>query len=413
MPTSFLNPRQPWQGRRIVLGVTGSIAAYKAVSIARSLTSLGAEVDTILTDGASHFVCPISFEGVTGRRSSSDLFSVNNTALHISLGIEADVVCIAPATADFIARVSLGRANDLLSTTLLATKAPVIVCPAMNTNMYLHTQTQKNLKYLKDQLSYTVAGPAEGPLAHGENEGLGRMLEPDEIIEEIGKALVGPSPLTGREVLVTAGPTEEPIDPVRFISNRSSGRMGFAIAQAAHRLGASVRLISGPVALPDPYGVDVVRVTTAKEMLASVLDFLPKADVTVFAAAVSDYGVANVSTEKIKRSQGNTPPNLDLMENPDIVLDTLDIRKEKSITVGFALETESLLENAREKLERKQFDFVVANSASEKGAGFDVETNRVTLLFPSGRNKEVPLMSKHDVSEVIMSQILELLSNQS
>lgn len=412
MSTGFLNPRQPWKGRRIVLGVTGSIAAYKAVAIARSLTSLGAEVDAVLTDGARHFVSPLSFEGVTGRRSLTDLFSVENSALHINLGSEADVVCVAPATADFISRASQGRANDLLSTTLLATRAPVLICPAMNTNMYTHPQTQENLKHLTDHLSYRVAGPGVGPLAYGENQGLGRMLNPEEIIEEIGRVLVSPSLLTNKVVLVTAGPTEESIDPVRFISNRSSGRMGFAIAQAAYRLGASVRLISGPVTLPDPYGIDLVKVNTAQEMLASVSEYLPKADVSIFAAAVSDYRPRSVNDKKIKRSKENTAYALDLIENPDVSLDTLGDRKEDSITVGFALETESILENAKKKLKRKQFDFLVANSATEVDAGFDVETNRVILLFPGGRCEEVPLMTKHEVSEVVLSHILQLLENR-
>tara|TARA_B100000686_G_scaffold41833_1_gene43360 strand:- start:125431 stop:126672 length:1242 start_codon:yes stop_codon:yes gene_type:complete len=410
--TGFLSPRQPWQGRRVVLGVTGSIAAYKAIAIARSLTSLGAAVDTVLTDGARQFVSAISFEGVTGRDSATELFSVDKSALHISLGVEADVVCVAPATADFIARSSQGRANDLLSTTLLATKAPIVICPAMNTNMYTHPQTQRNLKYLSENLSYTVAGPAKGALAYGESEGMGRMLEPDEIIEEIGKALVGSSPLKDKVVLVTAGPTQESIDPVRFISNRSSGRMGFSIAQAAHRLGASVRLVTGPVALPDPYGVDTIRVNSAHEMLASVSEWLPQVDVSIFGAAVSDYGFEKIATNKMKRSEKKGPFILDLVENPDIALETKNERKAKSITVGFALETESLLGNARDKLERKQFDFIVANRADEEDAGFDSENNRVTLLFPDGRCEEVPLMSKHLVSEIIMGHILELLKDR-
>jgi len=412
LSTGFLSTRHPWQGRRVVLGVTGSIAAYKAVAIARSLTSLGAEVDAVLTHGARRFVSPLSFEGVTGRSASTELFSVENSALHINLGLEADIICVAPATADFISRASLGRANDLLTTTLLATRAPVVICPAMNTNMYTHPQTQTNLKHLIDHLSYGVAGPAVGPLAYGENHGLGRMLDSEEIIEEIGRALVGPSFLTNKKVLVTAGPTEESIDPVRFVSNRSSGRMGFAIAQAAYRLGAEVRLISGPVALPEPHGIDLVKVDTAQEMLASVAEHLPEADVSVFAAAVSDYRPKNIETRKMKRSEGNEAPVLDLMTNPDVVLDTLGNRKEKSIAVGFALETESVLENAQEKLERKQFDFLVANSATEEDAGFDVETNRVALLFPGGRCEELPLMTKHDVSEIIMRHILELLENR-
>ncbi len=413
MSTGFLSPRLPWQGSRVVLGVTGSIAAYKAVAIARSLTSLGAEVDTVLTGGARQFVSAISFEGVTGRKSLTELFSVDNSALHINLGMEADVVCVAPATADFIARASQGRADDLLSTTLLATKAPIVVCPAMNTNMYNHPQTQRNLRHLSEHLSYTVAGPGEGALAYGEDQGLGRMLEPAEIIEEIGKALVGDSPLKGKEVLVTAGPTQESIDPVRFISNRSSGKMGFAIAQSAHRLGGSVKLITGPVVLPDPHGVDTIRVSSTDEMLVSVSKHLKQADVSVFAAAVSDYGIDKVASNKIKRLEGEDQPVLDLVENPDITLETMEDRKNESIAVGFALETESLVENALEKLGRKQFDFIVANRADEQDSGFDTETNRATLLFSGGKCEEVPLMSKHNLADVILGHILELMKNRS
>ena len=405
----MLQPRRPWQGRRIVLGVTGGIAAYKAVQIARNLTRLGATVDTILTSGARHFVQPLSFEGVTGRPASTELFSTDGAALHIRTGSEADVVCVAPATADFLARAAQGRADDLLTTTLLATRAPVILCPAMNDLMFSHTQTQANVSYLSEVLSYRIAGPGVGPLAFSEGEGRGRMLEPDEIIEEIGRALVRPSSIRGKKIVVTAGPTRETIDPVRYMGNRSSGRMGFALAAAAWRRGAEVTVVTGPVALTYPYGVEVLRVESTEEMLATVSKELPEADVSFFAAAVSDYRVADHFPEKLKRSETGPEMVLTLTENPDIAGDTRDLRKKGSLSVGFALETESLLENARNKLKSKGFDLIVANNAEEPGSGFEVETNRVVLLDSRGEDKELPLLSKHEVAEMILDKVSELL----
>ncbi len=409
MPGSALHPRRPWRERRIVVGVTGGIAAYKAVQLARNLTRLGATVDAILTPGARRFVQPLSFEGVTGRSASTELFSTDGAALHIRIGSEADVVCVAPATADFLARAAHGRADDLLTTTLLATRAPVILCPAMNDRMFSHAQTQNNLSHLRDALSYRIAGPDVGPLAFGEGEGPGRMLDPDDIVEEIGRALVGRSALRGKRVLVTAGPTREPIDPVRYVSNRSSGRMGFALAAAAWRRGAEVTVVTGPVALADPYGVEVVRVESAGEMLKRVSEELPEADVSIFAAAVSDYRVADPSSAKLKRSETGPEMTLTLTENPDVAGETRALRKKGSLSVGFALETQSLMENARSKLESKGFDLVVANDAGEAGAGFDVETNHVILLDREGEIEDVPLASKHEVAETILDRVSQLM----
>ena len=409
MPANSLQPRRPWLDRRIVLGVTGGIAAYKAVQIARNLTRLGATVDTILTAGARRFVQPLSFEGVTGRPASTELFSTEGAALHIRIGSEADVVCVAPATADFLARAAHGRADDLLTTTLLATRAPVILCPAMNDRMFSHAQTQTNLSHLRDALSYRIAGPSVGPLAFGEGEGPGRMLDPDDIVEEIGRALVGPSALLGKKVLVTAGPTREAIDPVRYVGNRSSGRMGFALAAAAWRRGAEVTVVTGPVALTLPYGVEVVRVESAEEMFASVSKKLPDADVSIFAAAVSDYRVVDPFSAKLKRSETGPELTLTLTENPDVAGGTRDLRKKGSLSVGFALETECLVENARSKLESKGFDLIVANDVGEAGAGFEVETNRVTLLGAHGEGEELPLSSKHEVAEAILDRVSDLL----
>ena len=409
MPGTVLSPRRPWEGRRVVLGVTGGIAAYKAVQLARDLTRLGATVDAVLTRGAQRFIQPLSFEGVTGRPALTELFSAQGAALHIRLGLEADVVCVAPATADFLARAAQGRADDLLTTTLLATRAPVVLCPAMNDRMFAHPQTQANLAHLRDSLSYRVAGPAVGPLAFGEGEGPGRMLEPAGIVEEVGRALAGPSPLEGKSVLVTAGPTREAIDPVRFVGNRSSGRMGFALAAAAWRRGADVRVVSGPVALDDPHGVEVVRVETAREMFDDVATGLPEADVSIFASAVADFRPADAAPSKLKRADVGSELALTLTENPDVAGGTRERRKAGSIAVGFALETRSLLENGRKKLETKDFDLLVANDATEEGAGFDVETNRVTLLAPGKADEELPLLSKDEVAEIILDRVASLL----
>jgi len=409
LPGRVLHPRRPWEGRRIVLGVTGGVAAYKAVQLARDLTRLGAEVDAILTGGAQEFVRPLSFDAVTGRSTATELFSTEGAALHIKLGSEADVVCVAPATADLIARAAHGRADDLLTTTLLATRAPVLICPAMNDQMYSHPQTQANLRHLHEVLSYHIAGPGTGPLAAGEGSGPGRMLEPHEIVEEIGRALAGASPLRGKKVLITAGPTHEANDPGRFIGNRSSGRMGFALAAAAWRRGADVKVVAGPVALPDPYGVEVLDVETAREMLECVSEHLAEADVSVFASAVADYRPATPSEEKLKRADVGPETTLTLAENPDVAGETRAVRKAGSVSVGFALETHSLLENARAKLESKGFDLIVANEAEAEGAGFEVDTNRVLLLGADGETEELPLLAKDEVAEVILDRVSEIV----
>ncbi|MEQ1856412.1 MAG: bifunctional phosphopantothenoylcysteine decarboxylase/phosphopantothenate--cysteine ligase CoaBC [Longimicrobiales bacterium] len=409
MPGAELVPRRPWRGRRILLGVTGSIAAYKSIQLARDLTRLGAVVDVVLTDAAQQFVAPLSFEGVTGRRPLTDLFSAEGAALHVRLGMEVDVVCVAPATADFLARAAQGRADDLLCTTLLATRAPVVVCPAMNDRMFAHPQVQENLTHLRDELGYSIAGPAQGALAVGEGEGPGRMLEPAEIEEHIGRALGAGAPFLGRAVLVTAGPTREAFDPVRYIGNRSSGRMGYAVAQAAWRRGADVTLVSGPSSLEAPVGVQVVKVETAQEMYAAVAQHIGTADVTVFAAAVADYRPAEPRTDKLKRRQAGNDLAVALEANPDIAESTTDARKPGSVTVGFALETSDLLANAVKKLEAKRFDLVVANDATEEGAGFEVATNRVTVLTRDSEPVALPLLSKDEVAEEILDRVGHLL----
>jgi phosphopantothenoylcysteine decarboxylase/phosphopantothenate--cysteine ligase len=403
-----LVPRRPWQGRRVVLGVTGGIAAYKSIQVARDLTRLGAEVDVVLTASAQKFVAPLSFEGVTGRRPLTSLFSAEGSALHIRLGSEADAVCVAPATADFLARASQGRADDLICTTLLATRAPVVLCPAMNDRMFSHPQVQENLAHIRDRLGYAIAGPAEGALAVGEGEGPGRMLEPHQIEEAIGRAL-SEAGLSGRTVLVTAGPTHEPIDPVRYVGNRSSGRMGYAIAQAAWRRGAQVTLVSGPSALERPWGVDVIPVETAAEMHDAVMGLAAGVDVSIFAAAVADFRPVESSDRKMKRSEGGDELAISLTANPDIARESGAGAKRGSVRVGFALETHDLLENARGKLESKGLDLIVANYATEEGAGFGVATNRVTFVTADGDPEELPLLSKDEVAEELIDRIVTML----
>ena len=403
--------QRPWKDSRIVLGVTGSIAAYKSIQVARDLTQLGAKVDVVLTKSAQYFAPPLSFEGVTGRPALTDLFSAEGAALHVRLGQDTDALCVAPATADFLSRAAQGRADDLICTTLLATQAPVVICPAMNSQMFAHAQVQANLDHLKSKLGYTIAGPTEGALAAGEADGPGRMIEPWQVVEHLGRALAGTSPLTGKQVLVTAGPTREPVDPVRYIGNRSSGRMGYAIAQAAWRRGAEVYLVSGPSWMEPPVGVHLISVETALEMYDAVNHALPEMDVSVFAAAVADFRPDNPDDEKLKRADTEGDFAVSLTGNPDVAGDTVSRRKPGSVAVGFALETSDLIKNAEQKLIAKSFDLLVANDATDEGSGFDVPTNRVTILSPERDPEEIPLMLKPSVAEVIIDRICDRLAD--
>ena len=405
MPHRSLTPRPPWEGRRVVLGVTGGIAAYKAIQLARDLTRLGALVDTILTRSAEAFVTPLSFQGVTGRDVFTGFLSVRGTALHLSLGGEAEVVIVAPATADLLSRAAQGRADDLLTAVLLSTRSPVVIAPAMNSRMYAHPQTRRNIDHCREVLSYGIVGPEVGPLGVGEGNGPGRMVESDEICEHIGRALGAEGPFEGRSVLVTAGPTREPIDPVRFVGNRSSGRMGFAMAREAWLRGAEVTLITGPSSLPPPVGVSMRQVETATEMLLEVTDAVPTADFLFFSAAVSDFRPVEARSEKIKRSATDGALELNLIGNPDVALETRQLRKAGAIAVGFALETENLQASAAEKLKQKDFDLVVANDPGEDGAGFDVRTNKVTLFSPDGEDEALPLQTKEELAREILNRV--------
>lgn len=399
-------PAYPWKGRRVVLGVCGGVSAYKVVQVARDLTLLGARVDVALTEAARRFVTPLAFEGVTGRRPVEDWFSARGTALHLELAGRAHCVCVAPATADFMARAASGAASDLPTAILLAARAPVLFVPAMNWRMFAHPQTQANASRMEEVLGYRRVGPRTGELAVGEMQGTGRMAEPREIVEEVGRALGGGF-FPGKRVLVTAGPTREAIDPVRYVGNRSSGRMGYALAAAAWCRGAEVTLVTGPTELEPPHGADVVRVETAVEMRDATLARAAEADVAIFAAAVSDYRPASPSEEKIKRGKAGPKIAIDLLENPDVAAEAVRVLKPGCVSVGFALETSRVVERAREKMVAKGFDMVVANRADEDGAGFESLTNRVVVLNGGEMPEELPRDHKGVVAGAILDLVQE------
>lgn len=390
-----------------MLGVAGGIAAYKSVQLARDLTQLGAAVDVVLTRSGREFVGPITFEAVTGRSVNNDLIAQGHALDHIRLARHADLICVAPATADLLARAASGRADDMLTAILLATKAPVMLCPAMNDAMWLHEQTQRNARHVQDVLGYTLVGPAVGPLAYGEGTGPGRMEEPYVIIEHIGRALEKDVRLIGKRIVVTAGPTREAVDPVRVLSNRSSGRMGYAIAGAAWRRGAEVVLISGPSAIAAPVGPELRHVETADQMVNAVGDAIRTADALVMAAAVADFRPAEPAAGKIKKQSGLAA--IELEAAPDVLSITRSQRAQNLRVVGFALETDAHEANARRKLQEKGMDIVVLNDATEAGAGFEVATNKVTIFSADGASEALPLMSKDEVADVILDRLTAIL----
>jgi phosphopantothenoylcysteine decarboxylase/phosphopantothenate--cysteine ligase len=399
-------PRRPWRGRRVVLGVTGGIAAYKSVQLARDLTRLGAEVDVVMTASATEFVGPLSFEGVTGRPVGAPLLAPGSAPLHIGLAREADAVCVAPATADFLARAAHGRSDDLLGAILLATRAPVLLCPAMNDLMWSHPATLANAERVRSALGYRLCGPATGPLAFGEGEGPGRMEEPAVIVQHVGRLLEPPGPWAGRRVVVTAGPTREALDPVRYLSNRSSGRMGVALAAAAWRRGADVALIHGPLEVAPPPGPDSLEARSAGAMLDAVRSALPSADALIMAAAVADFRPAAPASEKLGKEE--RPDVLELTATADILASTLQDRSERLATLGFALETDGGLASARDKLARKSLDQIALNVAGAD-SGFETDTNRVTLLDREGREEELPVLSKDETAEAILDRFARFL----
>ena len=402
-----LVPRHPWQGRHVLLGVAGGIAAYKSVQVARDLTQLGASVNVVLTHSAQEFIGAVTFEAVTGKPVHTDLIAQGNALDHIRLAKAADVICVAPATADLMARAAAGRSDDLLTAILLATKAPVLLCPAMNDAMWAHAQTQLNARHLQDVLGYRLVGPAIGPLAFDEGSGAGRMEEPDVIVAHIGRALESDSALRGKRIVVTAGPTREPVDPVRVLSNRSSGKMGYAIAAAAWRRGADVTLISGPASIPAPVGPRMVKIETAEELAEAVRTEIANADVLVMAAAVADFKPAEAAASKIKKDAGVTA--IQLARAPDVLSVTAEHRPAHLRVVGFALETDAHEANAKKKLQEKNMDLIVLNDATEKGAGFEVNTNRVTIFSRDGSSEVLPLMSKDAVADRILDRLIPIL----
>jgi phosphopantothenoylcysteine decarboxylase/phosphopantothenate--cysteine ligase len=397
---------RPYAGRRIVLGVTGGIASYKTGWLARLLTAAGAEVDVVMTRAATEFVGPVTFEALTGRPVHTDLFEPGRALGHIALAKGADAIVVAPATADFLARVAHGFADDLLTACLLATDAPVLLVPAMNDRMWANRQTQQNVQHLRE-LGHHVVEPDEGPLAAGEGSGPGRMPEPETILAHVGRVLESDGAFRGRRVLVTAGPTREPVDPVRFLSNRSSGKMGVAIAAAAWRRGAAVSLVAGPLEVSVPPGIDLTTVETTEEMANAVRAALPAADALVMAAAPADFAAAAPATKKIKKK--DTPNALALAPTPDILKSTRDARRPSAVVVGFALETGDAMAGGREKLAAKDLDLVVVNDAQDPGAGFAVDTNRVTIVHRDGRTEPLGLMLKTDVADAILDRVEALL----
>jgi len=391
-----------WAGRHVVLGVSGGIACYKSCFLARRLVEAGAVVDVVLTQSAAEFVRPVTFEALSGRPVLSSLWDRGGALAHIELGRAPDLIIVAPATANLLARVALGLADDLLTSLLLARRAPVLLAPAMNDEMYANPATQRNIAILRER-GFALVGPEIGALAEGPSERPGRMSEPETVIAHAARLLRGKTPLQGRRVVVTAGPTRESIDPVRVVTNRSSGKMGYRVAEAAWERGAEVVLISGPVALPSPVGVTVRRVETTKELEDAVRADLSEADVLVMAAAPADYRPAHPSASKQPRMQGALAVPMEPTD--DILSTTEERRKPGSVIVGFALETGDALDKARAKLERKHLDLIVVNDALEPGAGFEHDTNRVALLDREGNVRILPLQSKREVAEAILDAV--------
>jgi phosphopantothenoylcysteine decarboxylase/phosphopantothenate--cysteine ligase len=406
------------RGKRVLLGVTGGVAAYKAVALASRLTQAGAVVDVVLSEAAMRFVTPLSFESVTRRRAYHDMFALSADTgpqaragdvliSHVALARSADLIIIAPATANTLAKLAHGIADNLLTAVVLAATAPLVIAPAMESHMWENPATQANLAALRAR-GVVQVGPATGHLASGAS-GVGRMSEPEEILAVARLVLARDGDLAGRRVVVSAGGTREAIDPVRFIGNRSSGKMGYALATAARDRGAQVVLVTAPTALPDPYGVQLARVESASEMRDAILAALEGADALVMAAAVADYRPVQVSAQKIKKTAERL--TLEMTRTPDILGEVADLRaagRGPRVVVGFAAETADLLANAQAKLHQKRLDMIAANDVSAPDAGFGVDTNRVTLLWADGTVEPLPLMSKEELAHVIWDRVQRL-----
>lgn len=395
----------PLEGKAIVVGVTGGIAAYKAVEVVSRLKKAGAEVHVVMTREATEFVTELTFREISGQAVAQDMWAKvpQYHVEHIALARLADLLLVVPATANIMAKAAAGLADDLLSTVMLAVKAPVFLAPAMNTAMWEHPATQANLAVLRQRGAHIIE-PASGLLAC-ETEGKGRLPEPVDIVREVVDFFAEKKDFAGRKILVTAGGTQEPLDPVRFLGNRSTGRMGYAIAEAAARRGAEAVLVSGPAGLPAPEGVSLIKVTTALEMEKAVLSEAGSSDVIIKAAAVADYRPAVYAQDKIKKSDGEL--TLTLVRNPDILMELGEKKKPGQILVGFAAETTKVEEYARRKLEKKNLDFIVANDVSEADAGFGVDTNRVQIFYRDGHSETQPLMDKSELADLILDRVAE------
>jgi len=396
----------PFAGRHVVLGVSGGIACYKSCTLARRLTEAGATVDVVLTAAAAEFVRPVTFEALTGRPVLTSLWEPGRALAHIGLAKTPDLVIVAPATAHTLARAAMGMADDLLTALLLARTGPVLAAPAMNDAMYAHPATTANIKTLAER-GWTMVGPEIGALAEGPSEHPGRMSEPEAILEAAARLLGGAATgkWNGKRVIVTAGPTREHLDPVRVLTNPSSGRMGYALAEAAQARGAQVVLVSGPTELPPPGGVTVQRIESTEDLARAVQGLMKEADALFMAAAPADFRPK--TTAKTKQPRGDGAFTVELEATPDILASLK--RPKGCVMVGFALETGNGLARARQKLQDKSLDFVVLNDALEPGAGFEVTTNRVTVLSKGGRQLDLPLLPKREVADRILDAVEEAL----
>jgi phosphopantothenoylcysteine decarboxylase / phosphopantothenate---cysteine ligase len=395
------------RGKTIVLGVTGGIAAYKAAELTRLFVKQQAAVQAVMTANAQHFLTPLTLQVLSGQPVCTDLFDLQFESQigHIQVARAAHLVVVAPTTANVVAKLAAGIADDYLTTVLLATTAPVLICPAMNVHMLQHPATHRNLNMLRE-LGYHVLEPATGVLACGE-EGEGRLAELQDIVEAARRLLTPPT-LSGRRVLISAGPTWEAFDPVRFVTNPSTGKMGFAIAMVAARRGAQVDLVTGPSVLCAPSGVALSRVVTAQEMQDAMEALAPKADAIIMAAAVGDYRPQMAAEQKIKKDKRQL--QVTLVRNPDILAHLGETKKPRQVLIGFAAETDSLVANATEKLRKKNLDFIVANDLLQKGAGFACDTNQVKILHRDGLVEDVPCLSKEEVAALILDRVESLLA---
>lgn len=398
------------EGKKVIVGVTGGIAAYKAAELVRLLVKAGAYTRVAMTLNGTRFITPLTLEALSGNRVVWDMWEPGSAPMdHINWGQDAELIVIAPATANFIAKMAHGIGDDFLSTLILAATAKILVCPSMNTQMFMNPAVQKNMKELK-QRGYFLMEPSEGELACG-SEGPGRLPEPVDILER-ARILLSEQDFSGLKILVTAGPTVEPIDPVRYITNRSSGKMGYALASAARRRGADVMLVSGPTDLKPPADVSFCQVKTTEEMRRAVLDASEQYDVIIKAAAVSDYRPREKAVQKIKKQKETQ--SIDLVRNPDILAELGEKRgNPRCILVGFSAETEDLLANATEKLRQKNLDMIVANDVSREDAGFESDTNLVKVIYREGEMEEFPLMAKEKVADQLLERIKELWESRS